>query len=73
MHTISHEDSFLEIGAQFIHGQQNNPIYYIARDNQQIDEIYNEIQSDDDQDSVDNSGIPIIFDKSKPLNLTFRH
>ncbi len=44
---------------KYIHGQQDNPIYYIAKDNKQIDDVYNEILSDDDSDTEDNSGIPI--------------
>ena len=57
--TVEHGDSFLEMGAQYIHGQENNPIYYIARENKQIDDVYNEILSEDEPDDVDNSGIPI--------------
>jgi hypothetical protein len=44
---------------KYIHGQQDNPIYYIAKDNKQIDDVYNEILSDDDSGTEDNSGIPI--------------
>ena len=60
-YSIDYNDSFLEIGAQFLHGQQDNPIYYIARDNKQIEEKYNEIL-DDDENIEDNNGIPIDLD-----------
>ena len=46
---------------KYIHGQEENPIYYIARDNKQIDEKYNEIISDD-ENIEDNNGIPIDLD-----------
>lgn len=61
VYSIDYNDSFLEIGAQFLHGQQDNPIYYIARDNKQIEEKYNEIL-DDDENIEDNNGIPIDLD-----------
>jgi hypothetical protein len=46
---------------KYIHGQEENPIYYIARDYKQIDEKYNEIISDD-ENIEDNNGIPIDLD-----------
>ncbi len=64
IHSIDHEHSFLEIGAQFIHGQLNNPIYYIAREKKQIEEKYNEIIIDD-ENIEDNNGIPIDLDNGK--------
>ena len=55
VNTIDYGNGFLENGAQFIHGQKSNPIYYIARDNQLIDSKFNQIiedsDSEDDTDS----------------------
>ena len=47
INTINYEDSFLENGAQYVEGQENNPIYYIARDNKLIDPKFDEILLED--------------------------
>ena len=49
-----------EINFKYIHGQVDNPIYYIARDNKQIDEKYNKIYFDSESETQeDNNGICI--------------
>ena len=63
-HSIDFDKSFLEFGAQFIHGQSNNPIFYIAREKKQIEEKYNRILIDDDEDE-DSNGINIELNTCK--------
>lgn len=59
-YTIEYQDSFLEIGAQYLHGQIDNPIYYVARDNKQLEERFNEIYYVNEGDkNEDNNGISI--------------
>ncbi|RNA08526.1 spermine oxidase [Brachionus plicatilis] len=49
--TVPCEDGFLEMGAQFIHGQVGNPIYKIANENNLIPEIYQNIIAETDDPS----------------------
>ena len=52
---------------QYIHGQANNPIYKIAKENKLIEPKYNRLVNDDDDDSDDdedteyNEGISIVY------------
>ena len=59
--TLSSGYLYLLFLKKYIHGQLNNPIYYIARDKKQIEEKYNEIIIDD-ENIEDNNGIPIDLD-----------
>ena len=45
---------------QYLHGQIDNPIYYVARDNKQLEERFNEIYYVNEGDkNEDNNGISI--------------
>jgi len=57
-------NSFLELGAQYIHGQVDNPIYNISRDHKQIDARYDRIMFAEEGDhNEDNNGICIDLSK----------
>ena len=49
---------------KYIHGQKNNPIYYIARENKLIDKRYNEVIDDSDSDSDDEDDNAYIYARS---------
>ena len=48
------DDSFIELGAQYIHGQEDNPIYYLAKEHKLIDEEFHDIVEPADE-GVDDS------------------
>jgi len=43
VNTIDYGNGFIELGAQYIHGQLNNPIFNLARDCHLIEDCYHEI------------------------------
>lgn len=61
-HSVNYKDSFIEFGAQFIHGQVNNPIFYIARENEQIEEQDKKINLNQTDSDNDSNAINIEFD-----------
>ncbi|CAF0922135.1 unnamed protein product [Brachionus calyciflorus] len=69
IHTIDYEDGILEYGAQFIHGQVDNPIYKIAIENELIDEYYKEILYESDEDLSKHNGLKINLEEKERLNL----
>ena len=48
---------------QFIHGQVDNPIYQIAKDNKLIDEKYNEIHHESDTELLEHNALKINISK----------
>ncbi|CAF0718372.1 unnamed protein product [Brachionus calyciflorus] len=54
INTIPYGNSFLELGAQYIHGQVNNPIYKLALENRLIEDKYKEILDETDDLTKEN-------------------
>ena len=59
----------MEFGAQFIHGQVDNPIYKIAVENNLIDECYSKILHDSDEDLDKHNGLKINFEDKEVVQL----
>ena len=52
MHLIETDEGYLELGAQWIHGQQGNPLFHLARDNSLIQQDFEQIRYDDKLEGV---------------------
>lgn len=55
------DNDILEMGAQFIHGQVNNPIYKIAIENGLIDDFYKQILYENEKDASKHNGLKVNF------------